>query len=141
MKWIDSLPESWVITDIGTLCTLIQYGLTATANNNSEGVLYLRISDIDDEGRAHLREPKYVPESVANIEKYGLAVGDIVIDDGIAIRAALYLQSIASVAPDLISANDVLARVFHEGQSGHHVIRHGVVDDEILRAIETQIQT
>ena len=42
-------------------------------------MLYLRISDIGDDGRAHLTSPKYVSHDVADIDKYGLEFGDVVI--------------------------------------------------------------
>ena len=82
MKWFEHLPDipiTWAITSLGDISTLVQYGLTATADNDSRGVLFLRISDIDDDGRAHLKEPKYISESIADIDKYRLIPGDVVI--------------------------------------------------------------
>lgn len=82
MKWFEHLPDipyTWAITSLGDISTLVQYGLTATADNDSRGVLFLRISDIDDNGRAHLKEPKYISESIADLDKYRLIPGDVVI--------------------------------------------------------------
>ncbi|MCA9994253.1 MAG: restriction endonuclease subunit S [Anaerolineales bacterium] len=79
MRIFESLPPSWRLSPFGELTTLIQYGLTATASENVEGIFYLRISDIDDNGNVNLADSKYVPEEIANVEKYGLEQGDIVI--------------------------------------------------------------
>ena len=50
----------WSQTTMGAISTLIQYGLTANAQEDLDGVLYLRISDIDDDGNVNLANAKYV---------------------------------------------------------------------------------
>lgn len=79
MKLQSGLVTIWPTVTLGALASLVQYGLTANAQGNTEGVLYLRISDIDDDGNAHVTEPKFVPASTHDLQKYILEPGDIVI--------------------------------------------------------------
>lgn len=76
---LQSLTPIWREVPFGQITTLIQYGLNASANTDADGALYLRISDIDDDGNAHIRNPKYVSGSTPGIEKYILEDGDILI--------------------------------------------------------------
>lgn len=76
---LDFLPSNWIGTMLGELSSLIQYGLNSDSRTEYDGYLYLRISDINDEGNVDLKNPKYVSSNVQNIDKYVLKAGDIVI--------------------------------------------------------------
>lgn|GEM_PF-1398125 len=78
MKIQLDLPSSWINTTLGDITIESRYGLNDRAHDDSSGVFYLRISDIDDYGRVKTKGRKYVDHSV-DIEKYGLEPGDIVI--------------------------------------------------------------
>jgi type I restriction enzyme S subunit len=79
---------------LGELSQLVQYGLTARAHDDVDGVLYLRISDIDDDGIAHLTSPKYVHIDDDTLQKYVLEPNDVVIArSGTVGRAFVYRES------------------------------------------------
>ncbi|MBW4680609.1 MAG: restriction endonuclease subunit S [Microcoleus vaginatus WJT46-NPBG5] len=79
MIYFNQLPSNWKIITLGELSTLIQYGLNATAEQEGEGFLYLRISDINDDGSVNLANPKYLSKKTQDVSKYILEPGDLII--------------------------------------------------------------
>ncbi|WP_414569420.1 restriction endonuclease subunit S [Nostoc sp. CCY 9925] len=73
------LPLNWIIVTLGELSSLIQYGLNATAEQEGEEFLYLRISNINDDGTVNLANPTYLSQKIQDLAKYILEPGDIVI--------------------------------------------------------------
>jgi type I restriction enzyme S subunit len=78
MSLFEQLPSTWIETTLGDISIDIRYGLTARAEGDTEGVFYLRISDINDYGEVKLTDRKFVKLS-EDIEKYILKPGDIVV--------------------------------------------------------------
>lgn len=71
------LPESWTRTTIEEIAISLQYGYTASAISNKEGVRFLRITDIQD-GKVDWRAVPSCEISGSDIEKYKLKDGDLV---------------------------------------------------------------
>ncbi|MBG1268057.1 restriction endonuclease subunit S [Nostoc sp. WHI] len=76
---LKELLSNWKIITLGELSSLIQYGLNASAEQEGKGFLYLRISDINDDGNVNLANPKYLSKNTQNVAKYVLEPGDIII--------------------------------------------------------------
>ena len=55
------------------------YGYTAKANEDKKGIVFLRITDINEDGTLNKEGFKYIPRNREIIEKYKLKEGDIVI--------------------------------------------------------------
>lgn len=78
MSVFENLPPTWIETTLGAISLDIRYGLTARAESDIEGALYLRISDINDYGEVVLSDPKFVPAS-NELDRYLLESGDVLI--------------------------------------------------------------
>jgi len=73
------LPIDWELKTLGDVTNESRYGYTAKAKKNIEGVPYLRITDINDDGSLEENGFKYVNIEDKNFKKYRLKNGDIVI--------------------------------------------------------------
>lgn len=95
MRLFKQIPSSWIETSLGVVCSFVQYGLNAkTVDTAQDGVFYLRISDIDNEGQVNKKNRKYVSISEDDLEKYCLKDGDLVIArSGSVGRSYVYHQS------------------------------------------------
>jgi type I restriction enzyme S subunit len=71
------LPEGWEETSLGTICSAIQYGLTASAKARESGPRFLRITDIQD-GKVDWKSVPTCDLSKIDLDKYRLGTGDIV---------------------------------------------------------------
>ncbi len=56
-----------------------QYGLNAAAMKEGQGVRFIRITDIDEQGELRSDGAAYVPASTANLDAYFLKAGDLLI--------------------------------------------------------------
>jgi len=80
MRLFEQLPFGWVETSLGDICSLIQYGLNAKSGEKTpDGVFFLRISDIREDGNIVSQGEKYVSISKSELSKYRLVDGDLVI--------------------------------------------------------------
>lgn len=70
--------EVWLQSKLADACSTIDYGLTASASQNSGGPRFLRITDIAT-GPVDWKTVPYVIADSATISKYRLSNGDIVI--------------------------------------------------------------
>ena len=72
------IPEDWEVTRIGEVCINNgEYGLNAPATDYNEDLpTYLRITDIDDDGKFSQSDKKSVDSPLS--ENYHLKEGDIV---------------------------------------------------------------
>ena len=97
---IFSKPEQkgWVVKTLGEISKNVRYGLTAKSTTTPEGVLYIRITDIDSEGNLKLSDPHYVKIDAATAEKYSLNNGDILIARSGATAGKAYLCEIKNKA-------------------------------------------
>lgn len=75
---LGNIPEDWEVTRIGEVCINNgEYGLNAPATDYNENLpTYLRITDIDDDGRFNKSDKKSVDSLLS--ENYHLNEGDIV---------------------------------------------------------------
>ena len=76
---MSNLPKGWETKDLKDLSNKPQYGITASATNNSTGVRFLRITDIDEYGLLGRSEPAFISISEKEKEKYKINVGDLII--------------------------------------------------------------
>ncbi len=77
MTEIGEIPEHWELHKLGELGEL-KYGYTATATNHNTGVKFLRITDIQEDGRIIWEDVPYCQISSKEYLKYRLKRGDIV---------------------------------------------------------------
>jgi len=71
---------TWPTKKLGELLTKKpQYGFTVKASRDDNDFLYLRITDITDDGTLDLNDPRYVNLSKNNVEKYCITDGDVLI--------------------------------------------------------------
>jgi len=78
---------------LGDITTLCNYGYTAKADDNSRGIMFLRITDIREDGALKEKGFKFVPYNKEVLDKYKLKEGDIVIArSGSVGRSYLYNQ-------------------------------------------------
>lgn len=73
------LPIGWKLKTLGDVTNESRYGYTAKAKKNIDGVPYLRITDINDDGSLEENGFKYVDVEDEVFKKYSLKKGDIVI--------------------------------------------------------------
>ena len=73
------LPETWQWTTLGDVSKLVQYGINASAGDDSNGYVFLRITDITEHGEISNGNRKHVYISNDNLEKYQLYAGDLLI--------------------------------------------------------------
>ncbi len=72
-----TLPATWTNTNVGELCTALQYGYTASAKSQAPGPRFLRITDIQDGAVAWPTVP-FCDINNEQIDKFLLYPGDIV---------------------------------------------------------------
>jgi|GEM_PF-589598 len=77
MTEIGEIPEHWELHKLGELGEL-KYGYTATATNHNTGVKFLRITDIQEDGRILWEDVPYCQINPKEYLKYRLKRGDIV---------------------------------------------------------------
>ncbi len=73
---IGKLPVNWEVTELGNLGEL-QYGYTASTVKEHTGVKFLRITDIEENGRIDWGKVPYCNIPKQDIEKFSLKKGDI----------------------------------------------------------------
>ena len=71
--------DKWKMITLGEVCIESNYGYTAKSSSDNRGVVYLRISDINDDGTINKNNVKYIEISNELYNKYKLEKGDIVI--------------------------------------------------------------
>ncbi len=85
-------PKGWKKVTLGEIGGQGQYGLNAAAMSEGTGVRYVRITDIDSQGRLEGAEPAFVPTDIENLDKYELREGDILIARSGATAGKSYLH-------------------------------------------------
>lgn len=75
---IGQIPEGWEVGRLGEMGRL-QYGYTATAQERAVGPRFLRITDIDEEGRVSWGTVPYCLIDESEMAKFMLRDGDIVV--------------------------------------------------------------
>jgi len=73
-----SLPKSWALETLGSLCEKSQYGWTTKADKAGDGVKFLRTTDITP-GVVDWSSVPYCVEAPSDLEKYLIKDGDILI--------------------------------------------------------------
>lgn len=71
--------RSYEWKSFGELISSCNYGYTAKATEDNKGIVFLRITDIEEDGTLKKEGFKYIPRKKEVIEKYKLEEGDIVI--------------------------------------------------------------
>jgi type I restriction enzyme S subunit len=85
--------EDWIECRVADVCSSIDYGLTAPAEETPVGPRFLRITDIVG-GHIHWDSVPFVSSEPAITEKYRLADGDIVLArTGASTGASVYVQN------------------------------------------------
>ena len=73
---IDLIPEDWEMVKLGDIGEL-RYGYTCAAMSKDTGIRFLRITDINDDGKVDWETVPYCDVSKNDYQKYKLDVGDI----------------------------------------------------------------
>ncbi len=73
------IPKNYEWKTLGEVTSLCNYGYTAKAMEDSKGIVFLRITDINKDGTLKKEGFKYIPNKKEVIDKYKLQEGDIVI--------------------------------------------------------------
>ncbi|MEJ5166437.1 MAG: restriction endonuclease subunit S, partial [Thermoanaerobaculia bacterium] len=77
---LEPLKEGWKWVRLGeVLLTNPQYGLTATAENSEKDYIYIRITDITDEGKLKIEDLRFIDLDKEIFEKYKVFENDILI--------------------------------------------------------------
>ena len=71
--------RGWEMETLGGLSTHVRYGLTAKASPHVEGTLFIRITDIDEDGKLRLDEPHYVQINDNICDRFRVQQDDILI--------------------------------------------------------------
>ena len=77
MNVAQAIPETWVLSTVGDVCSQPQYGYTTKASNLGE-LRLLRTSDITS-GSINWKTVPYCAENPDDLEKYSLKDGDILV--------------------------------------------------------------
>ena len=77
MNVAQAIPETWVLATVGDVCSQPQYGYTTKASNLGD-LRLLRTSDITS-GSINWETVPYCAENPADLEKYSLKDGDILV--------------------------------------------------------------
>lgn len=75
----EELPKSWKQVPLGEISYSIQYGLNEKSTDDENGILYLRITDIDGDGNLRLIKPKFISADTPQISNYMVEPGDLLI--------------------------------------------------------------
>lgn len=70
---------AWPIVALGQIASKGEYGLNAPALKEGTGVRFIRITDIDAQGRLNGATPAFVARNIAQLDRYRLEPGDILI--------------------------------------------------------------
>lgn len=70
-------PESWPIVTVEDVAKVFEYGSSAKAQPDIDGVPMLRMGNIDLKGRIQIRELKYLPPEHPDVSRYQLMPGDL----------------------------------------------------------------
>lgn len=74
------IPDGWTLSTLGEVIVgKPQYGLTARSSTERGKILYLRISDITDEGELKVEDLHYIDVNFAKVSKYKLHENDFLI--------------------------------------------------------------
>jgi type I restriction enzyme, S subunit len=73
----EKLPSGWALATLGELMDRLQYGYTASADDNADGPRFLRITDLRDEGIDWAAVPRCTARE-DEVAKFLLRDGDIV---------------------------------------------------------------
>ena len=71
--------KGWEVETLGGLSTHVRYGLTAKASPHVEGTLFIRITDIGEDGKLRLDEPHYVQIDDNTYERFRIEQDNILI--------------------------------------------------------------
>lgn len=74
---VGELPEGWALTNIGEVCSNLQYGYTASSSDEPVGPRFLRITDIQN-GQVAWSSVPFCQIDSQQLEKYQLRSGDLV---------------------------------------------------------------
>lgn len=107
-KW---LAPGWTILSVGDIAKSIQYGHTASANEDSDGPRFLRITDIQN-GQVNWAAVPSCSIEKNDIEKYRLCAGDIVFARTGATTGKSYL---IRDCPDAVFASYLIRLRMQEG--------------------------
>lgn len=94
------LPNTWIVTNIGTISTKIHYGYTETATTNNTGTKFLRITDIQN-NTVNWESVPYCKISNEEKQNYLLHENDLV-----------FARTGGTVGKSFLIKNDVLEAVF-----------------------------
>ncbi len=73
---LPELPDGWVWTNVTTVAELIQYGTSEKAGQSPEGIIVLRMGNIQD-GDLNYDVLKYLPADWVQTEEFVLGPGDV----------------------------------------------------------------
>jgi len=90
--------KGWEWKGLGEICNHVRYGLTAKSSRAPEGILFVRITDIDLNGNLKLTEPHHVKIDEETYEKYSIRMGDILIARSGATAGKVYLCNVEQKA-------------------------------------------
>ncbi len=86
--------RGWEVETLGGLSIHVRYGLTAKASPHIEGILFIRITDIDEDGNLRLDEPHYVQINDNLYNRFRVQQDDILIARSGATAGKAYLCSL-----------------------------------------------
>lgn len=91
----------WEETTLGDVMVSSLYGPRFSKNDyQSEGIPTIRTTDIDDYGNIVLNDPPYISENIANLDKWGLIHGDLLVTrTGSIGKCAVYDDEIGPALP------------------------------------------
>ena len=72
-------PMEWSVVQLGEVAGQGQYGLNTSATIHEHGIRFIRITDIDGDGNLIENQKISVDPKIANLNKYELAPGDVLI--------------------------------------------------------------
>ena len=85
-------PKGWPVVQIGDVAGQGQYGLNAPSTTQADGIRFIRITDIDDNGELIKNRKVFVDSTIANLYKYELVPDDILIARSGATSGKSYLH-------------------------------------------------
>jgi type I restriction enzyme S subunit len=73
------VPSGWKWVRLGDLCSRVNYGINEEASEDGTGQIFLRISDINDNGQLNSAKRKFLDKRISADEQDFLLPGDITI--------------------------------------------------------------
>ncbi len=73
------VPSGWKWVRLGDLCSRVNYGINEEASEDGSGQVFLRISDINDNGQLNSAKRKFLAKRISADEQDFLLPGDITI--------------------------------------------------------------